>query len=515
MSDPIENGIDLYGDVDKELSHANDLDSRDLYDEVLSSRVDQNDDTAKDASQILGMNTIPSHVNSAPMRQYQLYIGNLTWWSTDADITDSVESMGVTDFIEVKFYENVANGQSKGFCRVCVASEASMKIIMDKMPKQELHGRVPVVTYATKNALYQFESQFKCRPIAAPPGGITGHRHPRPPYSAAPHHGAHSSSSTGMQSIHAPPPIHRSSSSIYGTHPSQGYGNGRLPPHGSSVPPPPIPNTSIPPPMLPPGSAPPGMSRSLVTAAGPVPHVNPAIFPTSHSRAGAPSYIPAGPPISAHGLSNVEFEAIMSRNRTVSSSAIARAVQDASCNEYGSAIETLVTAISLIKQSKVANDDRCQILISSLQDTLHGIENKSYGSRRKRSRSREKEYQRERSDIPIASSSRTYEREREYRDQKAERDREYYRERSRSREREYRGRGGEEKYYEERERFKREDRERGRDYDSQRIVERDREMDAYGSRRTSMEIKRERVDYRDDLHSRETYREKDRERMRH
>ena len=108
---------------------------------MLSSRVDQNDDTAKDASQILGMNTIPSHVNSAPMRQYQLYIGNLTWWSTDADITDSVESMGVTDFIEVKFYENVANGQSKGFCRVCVASEASMKIIMDKMPKQELHGR--------------------------------------------------------------------------------------------------------------------------------------------------------------------------------------------------------------------------------------------------------------------------------------------------------------------------------------------------------------------------------------
>ena len=40
---------------------------------------------------------------------------------------------------------------------------------------------------------------------------------------------------------------------------------------------------------------------------------------------------------------------------------------DASCNEYGSAIETLVTAISLIKQSKVANDDRCKILISSLQ----------------------------------------------------------------------------------------------------------------------------------------------------
>ena len=49
--------------------------------------------------------------------------------------------------------------------------------------------------------------------------------------------------------------------------------------------------------------------------------------------------------------------------------------------DFASAIETLVTAVSLIKQSKIANDDRCKILISSLQDTLHGIEEKSYGSK--------------------------------------------------------------------------------------------------------------------------------------
>ena len=40
-----------------------------------------------------------------------------------------------------------------------------------------------------------------------------------------------------------------------------------------------------------------------------------------------------------------------------------------------------MTAVSLIKQSKIANDDRCKILISSLQDTLKGIEDKSYGQR--------------------------------------------------------------------------------------------------------------------------------------
>ena len=49
--------------------------------------------------------------------------------------------------------------------------------------------------------------------------------------------------------------------------------------------------------------------------------------------------------------------------------------------DFGTAIETLVTAVSLIRQSKIATDDRCKILISSLQDTLKGIEDKSYGQR--------------------------------------------------------------------------------------------------------------------------------------
>jgi cleavage and polyadenylation specificity factor subunit 6/7 len=44
-------------------------------------------------------------------------------------------------------------------------------------------------------------------------------------------------------------------------------------------------------------------------------------------------------------------------------------------------------AMSLIKQSKISNDDRCKILISSLQDTLKGIEDKYYGSGNNRVRS--------------------------------------------------------------------------------------------------------------------------------
>lgn len=152
----------------------------------------------------------------------------------------------------------------------------------------------------------------------------------------------------------------------------------RGPPLGMPVGPPPMvhgPPLQRPPPGLPPTGPPP------IAGA----HVNPAFFPP-----GAPVPVPyhevtppaitcyylklpvtchhltLGPQV-PHGLSEPEFEEIMSRNRTVSSSAIARAVQDAANGEFASAIETLVTAISLIKQSKVASDDRCKILISSLQ----------------------------------------------------------------------------------------------------------------------------------------------------
>lgn len=123
----------------------------------------------------------------------------------------------------------------------------------------------------------------------------------------------------------------------------------------------------------------------------PAPHVNPAFFQQpSGAPQGPPGHQGYGPPngpsrpymSNEMGMSDQELEEIMSRNRTVSSSAIARAVADAAAGEFSNAIETLVTAISLIKQSKVASDERCKILVSSLHDTLHGIETKSYSSRR-------------------------------------------------------------------------------------------------------------------------------------
>lgn len=419
----------------------------DLYDDVLASSGSEIKRESARSSEDGREGSVPSTptqgsggLGGGHSRRYQMYVGNLTWWTTDQDISDAVQSVGIGDFIEVKFHENRANGQSKGFCCVTLGSETSMKVLMEKLPKKELHGQNPVVTYATKQALIQFESQSKTRPPAQPPASAPL-RGSHPPMT-----GSLGRPPLGRGMLRGPPPPF--------SRPPPGVGRpmlARPPPLGG---PPPL--MANPPPIIP-RVPPPGIP--------PAPHVNPAFFPHGAPPASTSYGVPPG-----HALSEIEFEEIMGRNRTVSSSAIARAVQDAAAGEYASAIETLVTAISLIKQSKVAHDDRCRILISSLQDTLHGIENKSYGARRERSRSRDRERHRP---ARRRSYSREREREREYRPS-----REYYhhhRERSRSRDRDPHHRPPrEDRYYDDRYK-EREYRERDRESSRSRREEMDRD----------------------------------------
>ncbi len=100
----------------------------------------------------------------------------------------------------------------------------------------------------------------------------------------------------------------------------------------------------------------------------------------THPHYPHPHQMATVPPNNPLKMNDLEFQEALEKNRIVSSTAISRAVQDASMGQYASAIETLVTAISLIKQSKIANDERCKIFVSSLLDTKKGIEDKYYGA---------------------------------------------------------------------------------------------------------------------------------------
>jgi len=501
MADGVD--IDLYADVEQEFPN-DDLsqDNTDLYDDVITAA-----STKEQKKPVPAPVEKPIQPSPGPIRRgdkvFQLYIGNLTWWTTDQDIQDAVGSIGVSDFVEVKFYENRANGQSKGFCCVSIGSEGSMKKIIDILPKKEMHGQSPVVTHATKQALNQFESQSKTRPPQQPPqgggmGGMGGNRpppgHPPPGFHQGGHHGGRPIiPPPGMPppgyrqpppGLGRPPPISQPPPSVYPV---------RGPPPGVRGPPPHIPggmpHIGAPPPMI--HGVSPVRAPPPIIPGGPPPvagvHVNPAFFPGT-----------AAPMVyhEPHGLSEPEFEEIMSRNRTVSSSAIARAVQDAANGEYASAIETLVTAISLIKQSKVAGDERCRILITSLQDTLHGIESKSYGSRGHVSSGRSPDRRH--------SSYRGHHRSPDRYRERSPRYEERYRERSRSRERESRDYRRDDRYderYRERERVRDSDRDRERERERERaggdradpgrsVKEEPRERERRGEERVERERER-------------------------
>ena len=161
--------IDLYADVEQDFPQEDfSNENNDLYDDVITASTSKDEEketkaVVKKEEQERG-DSQSSGSSRQEGRRWQLYVGNLTWWTTDQDIQDNVQNLGVGDFLEVKFYENRANGQSKGFCCVSMGSESSMRKVMDNLPKKELHGQKPVVTYATKQALHQFESQSKTRP---------------------------------------------------------------------------------------------------------------------------------------------------------------------------------------------------------------------------------------------------------------------------------------------------------------------------------------------------------------
>ncbi|XP_022240986.1 cleavage and polyadenylation specificity factor subunit 6-like isoform X6 [Limulus polyphemus] len=533
MADGVD--IDLYAeDLEHDFSQEGEYnhDSNvDLYDDVITASTGDMGHPDEFGVNQDGISTRSvSSSGGPPTKRVAIYVGNLTWWTTDQNVIDAINSLGVNDVLDVKFYENRANGQSKGFCVVTLGSENSFRIVMDKLPKKELHGQNPVVTPYNKQSLNHFEMQAR-KPSpgnmgregmgrAGPPGGGMRERESRgdrgpsgmnrgrsngpPNFPPQQHMHGHHGPPVGPPPPQGPPPQFNQGCSpqLWGTGPPPpqmhhpqgpppsrpgpppmvGHPGMPPPPPGMQGPPPPrhggpppvLPgNIRVPPPHGPPLPGP-GMPPNMPppTSHPPAPHVNPAFFPPHSQPQGMPTGPPPpsqpgdmygrpppsqypefrGPPLERQDhqsapISDAEFEEIMNRNRTVSSSAIARAVADASAGDYASAIETLVTAISLIKQSKVANDDRCKILTSSLQDTLHGVESKSYGSRSKdRPRSRERDRSRERSSRREKSSrrDRSRSREKDYRDRSRDRERYYEdrhsrdKDRDRDREREHR-----------------------------------------------------------------------------
>ncbi|NWY70419.1 CPSF7 factor, partial [Erithacus rubecula] len=415
---------------DPEFSNA---DQMDLYDDVLaaSSQPQEKRSSSSEAPPEIRQEPSPKPNSKPPAILYTysglrnkraaVYVGSFSWWTTDQQLIQTIRSIGVYDVVELKFAENRANGQSKGYAEVVVASENSVHKLLELLPGKILNGDKVEVRLATRQNLSQFEAQARKRECGAGvmrAGGSTSHTSQIPPGSAArpspesPRDGGRPCQERlgGISCLvlRLCPDLPCS----FGGAGSVPWAEFRLPPGHSRVP------------MHP------------LAPLGAVAPVTPLLsHPQSlfgQSKASCPSWNAdsreLGPPIPA--VSEGEFEEIMNRNRAISSSAISKAVSGASAGDYSNAIETLLTAIAVIKQSRVASDERCRVLLSSLKDCLHGIEAKSYSSSsssssRKRHRSRER------------SPSRSRESSRRHRDllHSDDRHEDYFQERSREHER--------------------------------------------------------------------------------
>lgn len=152
----------------------------DLYDDVIapstaSAGIKEENGSANNNNHSSGHeDSIGREGEGHRSSKVSIYIGNLSWWTSDTDVIDAIKAIGVTDVSDVKFFENRANGQSKGFCVANLGSEASYRAVMEKLPKSEVHGQNPVVTQCNRQSLNHFELQSRKMTPGAPGQGPPG-----------------------------------------------------------------------------------------------------------------------------------------------------------------------------------------------------------------------------------------------------------------------------------------------------------------------------------------------------
>ena len=99
-----------------------------------------------------GNATNAGNAKGPSMKRYCCYVSQMTWWTTDVDLENMIKSCDVEDIVDIKFYENRINGQSKGFALVVLGSETSVKKLMEELPNKPIHGQhVAVLPYSKQN----------------------------------------------------------------------------------------------------------------------------------------------------------------------------------------------------------------------------------------------------------------------------------------------------------------------------------------------------------------------------
>ncbi|XP_010928098.1 uncharacterized protein [Elaeis guineensis] len=95
-----------------------------------------------------------------------LFVGELHWWTTDADLETEVSKYG--QLKEVKFYDEKASGKSKGFCQVDFYDPVAAAACKEGMNGHVFNGRPCVVAFASPHTVRRMgEAQLKNQQMPA------------------------------------------------------------------------------------------------------------------------------------------------------------------------------------------------------------------------------------------------------------------------------------------------------------------------------------------------------------
>lgn len=103
-----------------------------------------------------------------------IYVGELHWWTTDAELESILSQYGRVK--EIKFYDERASGKSKGYCQVEFYDAAAAAACKEGMNGYLFNGRACVVAFASPQTLRQMGANYMNKNQGQPQSQPQGRR---------------------------------------------------------------------------------------------------------------------------------------------------------------------------------------------------------------------------------------------------------------------------------------------------------------------------------------------------
>ncbi|XP_022859967.1 cleavage and polyadenylation specificity factor subunit 6-like [Olea europaea var. sylvestris] len=103
-----------------------------------------------------------------------LFVGELHWWTTDADLETVLSQYGMVK--EIKFFDERASGKSKGYCQVEFYDPAAASACKDGVNGHLFNGRACVVAFANPQTIKQMGASYTNKTQAQAPSQPQGRR---------------------------------------------------------------------------------------------------------------------------------------------------------------------------------------------------------------------------------------------------------------------------------------------------------------------------------------------------